>query len=173
MMSTDPVPAGEDDVVDVLPTMGDSDDIDEAWRSFGPTALRYATVLVGPADAHDVCVAAFLRVTRTCTWSELEHPQRYLSQAVVNEARNWRRSGFRRRRRDVRAVLPAAASDTRPDVDVRRAVASLSVEQRAVLLLAYWEDMTEASIATFLGLSTGTVHRNLVRARDRLREELT
>jgi RNA polymerase sigma factor (sigma-70 family) len=148
------------------------DATERAWQTFGPDGVRFATVLVGPTDAHDVWVSAFLRVCRTRDWDDLDDPRRYLFKAVVNEARNLRRARERRWRRDLAALQPNATEDRRPDVDVRRAVASLSVEQRAVVLLAYWEDMTETAIAELLDLSRGTVHRNLRRARERLRKEL-
>jgi RNA polymerase sigma factor (sigma-70 family) len=57
-------------------------------------------------------------------------------------------------------------------IDVRRAVAGLSVAQRAVVFLAYWEDMTERDIAEWLQLSPGTVHRHLELARNHLRKVL-
>jgi len=106
---------------------------ERAWETFGPDGLRFATVLVGAADAHEVWVSAFLRVCRRRDWDDIDEPRRYLFKAVVNEARNLRRARQRRWRRYLAAVRPDAAEDSRPDVDVRRAVASLSVEQRAEL----------------------------------------
>jgi len=55
---------------------------------------------------------------------------------------------------------------------VRRAVAELSLSQRSVVYFAYWEDRTEREIADTLGLSLGTVHRHLTRARTHLRKAL-
>ena len=34
--------------------------VDQAWRRFGPSALRFATALVGPHDAHDIVTTEFL-----------------------------------------------------------------------------------------------------------------
>ncbi len=45
----------------------------------------------------------------------------------------------------------------------------LSVQQRAVTYLTYWHDMSVAQVAEALGVSDGTVRRQLARARDRLR----
>ncbi|WP_162941994.1 RNA polymerase sigma factor [Desertimonas flava] len=55
---------------------------------------------------------------------------------------------------------------------MQRAVAELSVAQRAVVYLAYWSDLSERDIAAELGVSLGTVHRQLVRARIHLRKAL-
>ena len=82
------------------------------------------------------------------------------------------RSRRRRQRRDVAALPGRFAIDPIGDVDLRAAIAGLGLRQRTVLFLAYWEDMTEAAIADTLGLSRGTVHRDLQRARDRLGKEL-
>lgn len=96
----------------------------------------------------------------------------YLFRAVVNHAHDLRRSRERRWARDLAAI--GSTSMAAPDtfIDVRRAVAGLSVQQRAVVYLAYWEDLTERSIADFLQVSPGTVRRHLVRARSNLRKAL-
>ena len=52
------------------------------------------------------------------------------------------------------------------------ALRSLSVQQRAVVHLTYWEDLTPAAVAERLGVSDGTVRRQLARGRDRLRKVL-
>ncbi len=49
----------------------------------------------------------------------------------------------------------------------------MSLRQRAVIYLAYWEDQTNASIATTLGISLGSVKRHRTRALQRLKEHYT
>lgn len=146
--------------------------VDNAWRAVAPGAVRFATALVGPDDAHDIATTAFLRVTRQPNWLEFEHLDRYLLRAVRNEAQNLYRQRRRRWERDLIAVGPDAHSDQTPDIDLWSAVARLSVRQRGVVFLAYWQDMTEADIAETLDLSRSTVHRTLVRARTALRKAL-
>lgn len=146
--------------------------LEELWREHGPTGLRLATMLVGPADAHDVVIAAFLRVTSFAGRSEIGTFRNYLLRAVRNEAKSVYRSRRRRQRRDVAAVPERFANDPIGDVDLRAAIAGLGLRQRTVLFLAYWEDLTEAAIADTLGLARGTVHRDLQRARDRLGKAL-
>jgi RNA polymerase sigma factor (sigma-70 family) len=55
---------------------------------------------------------------------------------------------------------------------VRRALATLPRQQRAVLVLRYFEDLTEADVARLLGCSPGTVkthaHRGLLALRGAL-----
>lgn len=58
------------------------------------------------------------------------------------------------------------------DVDVLAAVDRLSVQQRAVVVLTYWEDLRASEVGARLGISEGSVKRHLNRARSRLREYL-
>jgi RNA polymerase sigma factor (sigma-70 family) len=145
--------------------------LDDAWRMHAPAAIRFATALVGPNDAHDVTATAFLRVTRQ-DWTEIGQLDRYLLRAVRNEAQNLYRDRRRRWQRDLIAVRPESSIDATPEVDLLRAVAALSVQQRSVVFLAYWHDMTEAEIADALEVARSTVHRTLVRARIALRKAL-
>jgi RNA polymerase sigma factor (sigma-70 family) len=159
-------------VIDHDPSATVAANLEELWRAHGPAGLRLATVLVGPADAHDVAAAAFLRAASLAGRSEIGMFRSYLLRAIRNEAHSLFRSRQRRRRRDVAALPQRFANDTIGDVDLRAAIVGLGLRQRTVLFLAYWEDMTEAAIAEMLGLSRGTVHRDLQRARDRLGKAL-
>jgi RNA polymerase sigma factor (sigma-70 family) len=49
-------------------------------------------------------------------------------------------------------------------------LSSLSVRQRAVVVLTYWHDLDQETIAEALGVSRGTVARHLDRAHVQLRE---
>ncbi len=167
---------GEMDLTEPTDTGSDADSIDgvdRAWRELGLDALRLAAALVGPHDAHDVTSTAFLRVTAQASWGQVRDRRAYLLQAVRNEAQNLYRSRGRRWRRDLVAVRPTAHHDEPLDIDVYRALANLSLRQRSVVFFAYWEGLTEAEIAAVLGLSRGTIHRDLQNARHRLRRDLT
>jgi RNA polymerase sigma-70 factor (ECF subfamily) len=58
------------------------------------------------------------------------------------------------------------------DLSSTEALAGLSSQQRTFVYLAYWEDWTATEIADRVGVSDGTVRRQLARARTKLREEL-
>ena len=80
---------------------------------------------------------------------------------------------MRRRAAEMRGASPGSIdplSSIRPDV--LDAVGRLSVRQRAVISLAYWEDLRPVDIVRRLGLSEGTVHRSLSRAEARLKRML-
>ncbi len=57
-------------------------------------------------------------------------------------------------------------------IDVRRAVADLSVRQRAVVYLIYWEDRTPGDVASILEMSPSSVNQHLLRAKSHLRKAL-
>jgi len=59
-----------------------------------------------------------------------------------------------------------------PDLDVRRALERLSAQQRAVVYLVYWEDLAIPRVAHALGVSEGTVRKQLARAKATLAEVL-
>jgi RNA polymerase sigma factor (sigma-70 family) len=52
------------------------------------------------------------------------------------------------------------------------AIGRLSVRQRAVVYLTYWDDLDPAATAELLGISEGSVRRHLARARANLRRTL-
>jgi RNA polymerase sigma-70 factor (ECF subfamily) len=144
---------------------------DELWRSHADELLRFATVLVGPTDAHDI-VEAFLKSTDSMDATGVTNQRAYLFRAVVNHAHDLRRARERRWARDLAAIGPTSTAAPDTFIDVRRAVAGLSVQQRAVVYFAYWEDLPERSIADLLQVAPGTVRRHLVRARFNLRKAL-
>jgi RNA polymerase sigma factor (sigma-70 family) len=57
-------------------------------------------------------------------------------------------------------------------LDVRKALVGLSPQQRVIVFLAYWDDLTIPQIAHRLDVSEGTIRRQLARAKTRLREVL-
>jgi RNA polymerase sigma-70 factor (ECF subfamily) len=147
-----------------------SDPHEVAYRRHADELVRYATVLVGPDDAQDVVAAALMRVFGRRR--PVDAVRAYLYRAVSNEAKNWKRSAARRGVREATQFQPEAAVQPLPRPDVRAAIEDLSVRQRAVVYLTYWEDMTDTMVAEHLGISPGSVRRHLGRARDKLREVL-
>jgi len=145
---------------------------EEIYRKYAHELLRFASGLVGPDDAHDVVADACLRSFSSRRWSLIENRRAYLYRAVSNEARMKYRSAMRRRIRE-RKVAPAESIwQPTVDLDVLDAVSRLSVRQRAVVFLTYWEDLRDTEIAALLDISPGAVRRHLARGRARLKEAL-
>jgi RNA polymerase sigma factor (sigma-70 family) len=144
----------------------------DIYNEHAAALIRFATVLVGRNDAADVVSSAVLRALRSPGWPSVTNHRSYLYQAVANEARNLYRSDDRRRQREARAVSSQVVHPPEVYPEVRNAVQRLSVRQRAVVYLTYWEDMTDQTIAEHLGISAGSVRRHLARARHHLRRTL-
>ena len=145
---------------------------EEIYRKYADDLVRFATGLVGPFDAQDVVTDACLHSFGAKTWQTVTNPRAYLYRSVLNQARSHHRSTLRRRVREMRAAQPEAVPATEADVDVLAAVDRLSVQQRASVVLTYWEDLSPGEVASRLGVSEGSVKRHLARARSRLKELL-
>lgn len=152
--------------------MGDDAARAEIYGKYADDLVRFATGLVGPADGADVVSNAMVSVLWSRNWNDIQNPRAYLYRSVLNEAHRHHRSAMRRSTTEARAAVPGTTVivDVRPDV--LDAVGRLSTQQRAVVFLVYWEDLTIAETSRRLGLSEGTVHRNLARAEKRLRRLL-
>lgn len=150
--------------------------IEEAYRKWGDDLIGYAAALVGPAEAPDLVADAFAAVLARGEeeWARVREPRGYLFRAVLNAARMRDRAARRRHARELRWATPTSASgELLADPSVVRLLDGLSVRQRAVTYLTYWEDMDAATIGDLLGISEGTVKRHLERARRALRPLLS
>jgi RNA polymerase sigma-70 factor (sigma-E family) len=143
----------------------------------GGRLLGFAVLLAGDRqDAEDLVQLALLRSAGR--WSAArQHPEAYTRTVLVNVARDrWR---VRRRRHletlagDLVPFSPAAAGDAAAAVLDRqlllRACRVLPVQQRAVLVLRFWEDRSVQETAAVLGCTEGTVKSHTHRALARLR----
>lgn len=149
--------------------VAESSELVAAYSAFSSDLVRFASVLVGPDQAGDIVSSAVLRVLDVGHGSIRNH-RAYLFQAVANEARNWKRGEARRREREDRSSKGSNVFyPAEPYPEVRRAVEGLSVRQRAVVYLTYWEDLKDQTVADHLGISAGSVRRHLARARKKLR----
>ena len=148
--------------------------VEEAYRKWGDELVGFATALVGPAVAPDLVSEAFaaVLVRGEAFWSTVGAPRAYLFRSITNAARMAARSGLRRRARELRWSAHPVAGELLSDPAVRRALDRLSVQQRAVIYLAYWHDLAPDAIAGLLDISDGAVRRQLARARERLRKVL-
>lgn len=134
--------------------------------------LRYACLLTADrGHAEDLVQEALARGYGR--WSRLAAPEAaesYVRTTLV-------RLALRSRRRRWRGETPTERPPERPgpadDADlaesIRAALAALPAEQRAVLVLRYWEDRTEREIADLLDCSPGTVKSRAARGLAALR----
>ena len=148
-------------------------DNEEAYRLYARELTEYATSLVGPFDAADVVTDACLKAFASKGWPGVLNRRAYLYRTVLTVANDHHRSTLSRRLREMKVAERPSVMPVEVDLDVLRAVERLSVQQRSVVYLTYWADLTPVDVAAQMGVSTGTVKRHLARARKRLGEWLS
>ncbi len=152
--------------------------LEEAYRAHADELVRYATAIVGPDDASDVVIDAMMKVFdrrgRELSDGDHHHLRAYLFRAVYTGSLDHRRSRRRRRDRNERFLRreTKVMHDREPSLDAQRALDALSPQQRTVAFLVYWCDSSLAEVAVTLGVSEGTIRKQLARARTRLSEVL-
>ncbi|MGA5559924.1 RNA polymerase sigma factor [Streptomyces platensis] len=154
--------------------------ISELYHAHRLTMVRLAVLLVDDrATAEDVVQDAFAALYKRHgeQLDEVDNALAYLRTAVVNAARS-----VLRRRRTARDYTPPYEADA-PSAEERivldeehrevfAALSGLTARRREVLVLRYWGDLTEAQIATTLGISRGAVKSLASRALDSLEKIL-
>ena len=151
---------------------------EEFVRACSPRLFRTALLLAGQdrAAAEDLLQLALERAyrhwARVCRTGE---PERYVHRILANASNDRWRQAARRRERPLHpgdAEPPAQdQSDAVAERDfLMRALATLPPRQRTVLVLRYFNDLSEAEIADALGCSVGTVKSQVSRGLARLRD---
>jgi RNA polymerase sigma-70 factor (sigma-E family) len=137
-----------------------------------PSLFRIAYALTGrQQDAEDLLQTALERLVPR--WRRVDDPLAYVRRIMYHEhIGRWRRWG--RREVPVPALADRAAPDDPAQAVVlrealRQALKDLGPRQRAVLVLRYLEDRSEADVADILGCSPKTVASQASRALHRLR----
>jgi RNA polymerase sigma-70 factor (sigma-E family) len=142
----------------------------------GDKLLRIATLLTcDPHQAEDVYQETLQRLA--ARWSRIDNPLAFCRRVMHNIVIDQKRA---RRRRpaelelfdshddsDPRATDPLSAVELRPVL--LEALATLTPQQRAIVVLRYFDDRGEAEVADLLEVSTGTVKSTASRAVARLR----
>jgi len=169
--------------------------LDEEFRDFmhgrWPAMVRLAYALTGDqGHAEDVAQTAFARAY--ASWPKVRrtgNPEAYVRRIVINENLNrFRKHRVAERLTDTLpdsvagalsgplagSLAAAGAVDATRQYDDRSALIAalqrLGPRQRAVIVLRYWMDLTEAEIAAALGCSVGTVKSQAARALATLRQ---
>jgi RNA polymerase sigma factor (sigma-70 family) len=149
--------------------------IGEIYAALGTTVLSYLQRLVGRDDAEDVLQRVFYEVWRHHGRYD---PSRSLAGWVLGIARNRAIDHLRGQRNTAVALetlndLPGEdgrelAERYARSHEVRSALIRLPVEQREVLVLAYFGGYTHSQIASYLDLPLGTVKARAFRGLRRL-----
>lgn len=120
--------------------------------------LRTAYLLTGHAqDAEDLVQTTLVKVVPQ--WRRIrDDPEAYVRRVMVNEnISRWRRRRWREQSTDTVPEQLAHGPDRAELMAVRDALRTLAPRQRAVIVLRYYEGLSEAEIAATLGIAQGTV----------------
>ena len=152
--------------------------VEQAYALLAPSVLGYLRRLMPVADADDVLQRTFVDVWRC---REQYDPVRPLSVWVMGIAKH-RAMDLLRTRRDLPQADPLRHFDDDGDEDlaeryaraaeVRDALARISAEQRQVLVLAYFDDLSLREVAEWIGAPLGTVKARAARGLRALAREL-
>jgi RNA polymerase sigma-70 factor (sigma-E family) len=163
------------------PGKGSDTDADREFQQYmaarSPVLVRTAFLLTGDRHlAEDLAQTALTKVY--ASWRRVrkaDDVDAYVRRVLVNA------NAGRFRKRRVAEQLTAALPDSvgvdggisQSSVEQRSllmaALAGLTPKQRAVVVLRYWEDMSERDVASVLGCSVGTVKSQASKALARLR----
>jgi len=143
-----------------------------------PALLRTAWMLTGDAQlAEDLLQTALARTWPH--WSRIEdgHPEAYVRRVMVRAYGSWWRRAWRGETPVAEPPEPGGpAADAYRAVDDRAALtaalARLPRRQRQVVVLRYYDDLSERDVAAVLGCSTGTVKSQAARGLAKLRATL-
>lgn len=143
----------------------------EEFASAQRPRLVRSAVLMGCAldEAEDMAQTALLRCA--ASWdrvSESSRPEAYVYRVLVNV---WKDSRARRWNGEITvAEVPQASSKSDADLGLvmRQALKALPTDQREVLVLRYYADLSEKETARALGVRVGTVKSRAARAIKRL-----
>jgi len=144
---------------------------EDLYRSQRSSVVRLVRLLTGSAEqAEDLAHEAFLRVYRR--GAPIVEPVSYLRAVTVNVCRNWHRG---RQREQLRLVRHGPDADrVSPQArELDASLARLPYQERAVIVLRYWLDLSEAEIARTLNCRPGTVKSRHSRALRKLNKELS
>jgi len=148
--------------------------LDEVMRERSPRLLAYARLLTGDdAEAQDVLQDALVRsFSRGRAFDNANVAEAYVRRAIpsvfIDRLRR-RKAAERAHDRDValggRDVL---TSDRDVVIDVRAALAALPPQERACVVLRFYDDLTVPQVSAQLGIAEGTVKRYLSDASGKL-----
>ena len=143
----------------------------------GDGLVRLAYAICGDRGrAEDAVQEALARVYQR--WSRLTDPLAYARRTAINATRDdWRRAVRADRAHQQAARLPSRDADDPQERFVATsalmdALDELTHGQRAVIVLRYGSQLSEAETAATLSISTGTVKSQTARALARMREVL-
>jgi RNA polymerase sigma-70 factor, ECF subfamily len=153
---------------------GRASDFEALFRAHWPRAFRAAYLVVHDASAaEDIAQESFLAAVRALDRFDRRRPfGPWLHRIVVNRAIDWARARALQAEAELTEVAAPEPPDHADADALAVAIARLSPEHRAVIVLRYLLEYTPGEIAGLLDLPRGTVNSRLRRGLDALKETL-
>ena len=147
----------------------------QAARTYGDTIYRVAYhALDNPQDAEDVMQTVLLRLYECKKdFESEEHVKHWILRVAVNESRRLLRSFWRRTSVPMEEWQETAVLEDPAKAEVLEAVMALEPKYRLAVYLYYYEGLSVAETAAAMRAKVSTVQTWLLRARARLRKELS
>lgn len=150
-------------------------EIEALYRRYGPALLLFATAITGERSrAQDAVHQVFLKLIEDGNLQRVTDKKAYLftcvRNAVLNDTRYLQRTV---------SLEPEAAwftvsdRDSAAEMTLRRALWSLPIEQRQIVVLHLWAELTFLEIAEVLQINPNTAASRYRYALAKLREQLT
>ena len=154
---------------------GTEDDVASFVSARWPALVRYGFMLTGDrAAGEDLVQEALLRCLPS--WGRLDPHgvEAYVRKVMARLAWKARRHPLRMSSThdQVGPATADIAEMSSEHSDLERGLRGLPSQQRVVLVLRYWQDLSETEIAELLGCRQGTVKSRASRAYAQLRQEL-
>ena len=146
-----------------------------AARTWGDTIYRVAYHALGsPHDAEDVMQTVLLKLYEyKKEFESEEHMKHWILRVAVNESRRVLRSFWRRTSVPLEEWRETVAPEDPAKAEVLEAVMALEPKYRLAVYLYYYEGLSVAETAAAMRANVSTVQTWLLRARARLRKELS
>jgi RNA polymerase sigma-70 factor (ECF subfamily) len=149
-------------------------EVEALYRQHGPALLLFAASIIGDrASAQDAVHQVFLRLIERNDLSRAADTKAYLFTCVRNAVLTARRVSNRNSPIDPEAIrFISEQRDFAEEVNLKRALVALPEDQREVIVLHIWGELTFSQIGELLGVSLNTAASRYRYALAKLKESM-
>jgi len=156
-------------------TEGNRAEIERLYRQHGPALLLFASAITGERSrAQDAVHQVFLKLIANGNLSRAQDKKAYLFACIRNAVLNERK--FQERHEPLEfdsAWFSPPDKDIVGERNLRRALATLPEDQREIVVLHIWGDLTFSQIADLLGINSNTTASRYRYALEKLRDAMS
>jgi len=156
-------------------TEGSRGDIEFLYRQYGAALVLFASTITGERSrAQDAVHQVFLKLIANGDLSRAQDKKAYLFACTRNAVLNERKFQDRHEPLEMDAAwFSPPHRDIAGERNLRRALAALPDDQREIVVLHIWGDLTFAQIADLLSINSNTAASRYRYALGKLRDEMS